>query len=173
MDELICETGFDAPCGRLVIWTYRQSIILCDWDASCEIKKRRLLRYLGKNVRNGTCDEAQKLKDQLDEYFAGKRMQFDLKLMFVGTDFQKSAWAALCKIPYGQTISYAEESAMIGKPKATRAVGTANGANPICIVTPCHRVIGKNGALTGYAGGVGIKEFLINLESRHTTQCPT
>lgn len=103
---------------------------------------------------------------QLTEYFAKKRKVFDLPLAPEGTEFQKKAWKALLKIPYGQTISYSKQAIMIGNTKKARAVGAANGKNPIAIVIPCHRVIGKNGALTGYTGGLDKKSFLLGLEKR-------
>lgn len=102
---------------------------------------------------------------QLKEYFAGKRTSFDLKLDFVGTDFQKKVWQALLKIPFGQTRSYGQIARQLGKPSASRAVGAANGKNPISIVAPCHRVIGSTGALTGFAGGLKAKEYLLKLET--------
>lgn len=103
-------------------------------------------------------------KIQLEEYFSGRRTQFDLPLAAKGTDFQQSVWQALCKIPYGETWSYQQLADEIGNPKAVRAVGLANGKNPISVIVPCHRVIGKNGKLTGYAGGVETKEKLLQLE---------
>jgi len=103
-------------------------------------------------------------KLQLEEYFSGRRTQFDLPLAAKGTDFQQSVWQALCKIPYGETWSYQQLADEIGNPKAVRAVGLANGKNPISVIVPCHRVIGKNGKLTGYAGGVETKEKLLQLE---------
>ena len=106
-------------------------------------------------------------KRQLEEYFTGKRKEFNIKLDIVGTDFQISAWKAMQKIPYGKTISYSEEAKMIGNEKAVRAVGAANGKNKIPIIIPCHRVVGKNGKLVGYTGGLDIKEYLLNLEKRY------
>ncbi|MDW6019478.1 methylated-DNA--[protein]-cysteine S-methyltransferase [Vibrio plantisponsor] len=103
-------------------------------------------------------------KIQLEEYFSGRRTQFDLPLAAKGTDFQQSVWQALCKIPYGETWSYQQLADEIGNPNAVRAVGLANGKNPISVIVPCHRVIGKNGKLTGYAGGVETKEKLLQLE---------
>ena len=103
-------------------------------------------------------------KRQLDEYFAGTRTRFELPLDFRGTDFQKSVWAALLTIPAGETRSYADIAAQIGRPSACRAVGAANGKNPISIVAPCHRVIGSDGSLTGFAGGLEGKKFLLELE---------
>lgn len=101
---------------------------------------------------------------QLDEYFAGERRTFDLVLQPQGTPFQQSVWSALLGIPYGQTDSYGAIAKRIGKPRAVRAVGAANGINPIPIIIPCHRVIGANGSLTGYGGGLPVKQKLLALE---------
>lgn len=101
---------------------------------------------------------------QLTEYFSGDRTQFDLPLSFHGTEFQQKVWRALCKIPYGETRTYKEVAESIGSPKGCRAVGMANNQNPMVIVVPCHRVVGKNGSLTGYAGGLELKEYLLELE---------
>ena len=105
---------------------------------------------------------------QLDEYFSGKRKSFDLPLQFDGTEFQVSVLRALQDIPYGETVSYGEIARRIGKPKAVRAVGAANGRNPLPIVLPCHRVIGSSGDLTGFGGGLDTKEALLRLEAEHT-----
>ena len=102
---------------------------------------------------------------QLGAYFAGRRTAFDLKLDFHGTDFQKAVWQALLTIPFGETRSYADIARQVGNPKAVRAVGAANGRNPISIVAPCHRVIGANGKLTGFAGGLEAKALLLGLET--------
>lgn len=107
--------------------------------------------------------------DQLRAYFNGERTDFDLPLAPKGTDFQKAAWQALQQIPYGETRYYAEQAGLIGKPSAVRAIGAANGANPIAIVVPCHRVIGKNGQLTGYAGGLDKKAWLLAFEQGRPT----
>jgi methylated-DNA-[protein]-cysteine S-methyltransferase len=102
---------------------------------------------------------------QLDEYFKGKRTEFDLNLAPEGTDFQKTVWKALAKIRFGKTQSYGEVAKVIKNPKGSRAVGLANGKNPICIIVPCHRVIGANGKLTGYAGGLKAKKWLLEHEA--------
>ncbi|WP_422416390.1 methylated-DNA--[protein]-cysteine S-methyltransferase [Pseudomonas sp. GZD-222] len=104
------------------------------------------------------------VRRQLDEYFAGKREVFEVRLAPLGTAFQQEVWHALQRIPYGTTCSYGDLAEQIGRPRAVRAVGTANGANPIAIIVPCHRVIGSNGTLTGYAGGVERKQILLELE---------
>jgi methylated-DNA-[protein]-cysteine S-methyltransferase len=103
--------------------------------------------------------------DQLRAYFAGELHTFDLALRMAGTPFQRLAWDELLKIPFGRTISYAEQARRIGRPGASRAVGSANGRNPIAIVVPCHRVIGSNGTLTGYGGGLELKEWLLQHEA--------
>jgi len=101
---------------------------------------------------------------QLDEYFGGERTEFDVPLDPIGTDFQQSAWAALRTIPYGETISYGEQAARVGDRRKARAVGAANGRNPISIIVPCHRVVGSNGSLTGFAGGLENKAWLLDHE---------
>ena len=102
------------------------------------------------------------------EYFAGERREFDLSLRLSGTEFQMSVLRALQQIPYGETTSYAEIAERIGRPKAVRAVGAANGRNPIPIIVPCHRVIGSHGELTGFGGGLDTKEALLRLEAEHS-----
>lgn len=108
----------------------------------------------------------QPLRAQLQEYFDGGRSDFDLDLIAIGTDFQRDVWRALARIPYAETISYGELARQIGNPKAVRAVGLANGRNPIPIIVPCHRVIGANGSLTGFGGGIERKRWLLDHESR-------
>ena len=113
------------------------------------------------------------LKDacrQLDEYFEGRRQKFDLVLKPHGTDFQRSAWESLLRIPYGETRSYLQQAESMSNPKAIRAIGQANSRNPILIIIPCHRVIGKNGSLIGYAGGLDRKTKLLALENRFTRE---
>lgn len=114
-----------------------------------------------RNQNSEVLKEAQK---QLTEYFQGKRSRFDLPLQLEGTSFRKQVWQALQQIPYGQTISYGQLAKKIGNPRAVRAVGGANHHNPISIIIPCHRVIGADGGLTGYGGGLEIKRFLLELE---------
>ncbi len=107
------------------------------------------------------------ISGQLEAYFAGQLKSFDVKLVPEGTEFQKSVWKALNEIPYGETRTYKEIAISVGKPKAYRAVGLANNRNPISIIVPCHRVIGTNGKLTGYASGLDVKEFLLRLEENN------
>lgn len=106
----------------------------------------------------------QEAKEQLEEYFDGKRREFDLPISLHGTDFQKKVWNVLRSIPYGETLSYGEVALRIGNPKASRAVGGANNKNPVMIIVPCHRVIGADGSLTGFGGGLPAKEYLLALE---------
>lgn len=112
-------------------------------------------------------DEVMELtRSQIDEYFLGKRTEFDLPLLMVGTDFQRQVWDALIKIPYGQTSSYLQLARSINNEKAVRAVAAANGANSMSIIIPCHRIIGSNGDMTGYAGGIPVKKELLRLEQQ-------
>lgn len=118
--------------------------------------------------RSAQCGQSnsilEKTEDQLKEYFSGKRSVFDIPLDPNGTNFQKQVWQQLLKIPYGQYITYGEQARRLGSPKSARAVGAANGKNPIGIIIPCHRVIGASGHLTGFAGGLKIKRQLLDLE---------
>lgn len=120
--------------------------------------------------RRDDCDLLRRAAQELDEYFAGTRRSFDLPLKPEGTPFQLAAWEALCRIPYGETRSYAQQAAAIGRPGAARAIGQANHRNPISIFIPCHRVIGASGALTGYGGGLDMKAFLLALEAAHQSK---
>jgi methylated-DNA-[protein]-cysteine S-methyltransferase len=125
-------------------------------------------KHEAKRTREWKRDDAalNQLRAQLEAYFAGELRAFELPLAPEGTPFQQRVWRALCDIPYGETISYGELARRIGQPGAARAVGLANGQNPIAIVVPCHRVIGANGSLTGYGGGLERKRWLLALESR-------
>ncbi len=117
------------------------------------------------DLKNGEDHKILKATEkQLKEYFAGKRKTFDLPLEFKGTEFQKQVWAELSRIPYGKYITYGAQAFQLGRPKAVRAVGACNGKNPISIIVPCHRVIGASGSLTGYAGGLSTKKYLLKLE---------
>lgn len=113
------------------------------------------------------------VEHQLNEYFAGRLKKFNIPLTFNGTEFQKKIWQALLTIPFGETRSYGDIANQIGNAKAVRAVGAANGKNPISIIAPCHRVIGASGKLTGFAGGLAAKAYLLELENRNSTKSPT
>lgn len=118
-----------------------------------------------KSVSSKASDHLTQTERQLREYFAGKRKKFSIKLDISGTEFQESVWYALNKISYGKTVSYAQQAKLVRKPKAFRAVGSANGKNPVAIILPCHRVIASNGTLGGYGGGLSIKRKLLALEN--------
>ena len=142
-------------------------VISCDGDAITGVRFASSCgEVTGKNVRTPLTDKA---ADEIREYLAGKRKTFDLPLTARGTEFQQKVWRALCDIPYGGTRSYADVAAAVGNPKAVRAVGMANHNNPIAIILPCHRVIGKSGKPVGYAGGVDVKLKLLELERRVMT----
>ena len=135
------------------------------------VEKYRSIRYFTLNILIHPTDRPVLMEacKQLEEYFAGIRTQFDLPLLLEGTEFQHKAWEVLCNIPYGETISYTEEARQMGSPKAIRAVGGANHANPIVVIIPCHRVISSNGELGGYGGGAALKHKLLALEKTYCT----
>lgn len=151
----------DSPVGQLTLVASGSKLAAILWQND---KPGRV--HLGPMRESPQDPVLQEAERQLQEYFAGTRTRFDLELEFVGTDFQKNVWQALLDIPYGQTRSYAQIAAQVGRPKAVRAVGAANGRNPLSIVAPCHRVVGASGELTGYAGGLRAKEVLLALESK-------
>lgn len=149
-----------------MLGSFGDRLCLCDWqvDNHRDTVDTRLCRLLDAMFVDGSSPVLANAFVQLDEYFAGKRREFDIPLLFAGTEFQEKVWNALLAIPYGETVSYGEMARMIGMPKAVRAVANANGANSISIFTPCHRVIGSDRRLTGYAGGLAAKEYLLKLE---------
>jgi methylated-DNA-[protein]-cysteine S-methyltransferase len=142
--------------------------IICDAKNLKAIEFAKAIKDLKKRYRLPLVQKStpltKKVSQQLEQYFAKKRNSFDVPLAPEGTAFQKKAWEALLGIPYGKTVSYQEQAIKTGKKSAVRAIGGANGKNPIPIIIPCHRVIGKNGTLVGYAGGLSIKEKLLALE---------
>lgn len=164
--ERIITRKYESPCGTLMLGSYGDRLCLCDWltGRNSNSVYNRLRRLLDADFAEGSSPVLERAAIQLDEYFAGKRQTFDLPLLFAGTDFQKKVWNALLEIPYGKTISYGEMARLIGMPKAVRAVANANGANAISIFAACHRVIGSDGSLTGYGGGLDAKEYLLKLE---------
>lgn len=154
------KTSIDSPVGMLQAFAHNQELCGLLWPEA------NMSRF-DKDKFSESPEQPifQQLTEQLGEYFAGDRQKFDLALAPVGTEFQRLVWAALSEIPFGETRSYGEQAHTIGRPKAVRAVGAANGMNPISIVIPCHRVIGANGNLTGFAGGIDVKQFLLKHES--------
>lgn len=167
MEKSISLQHYDSPCGRLVLASFADRLCLCDWSDNpfAERNRRRIEKYLKTTSKTETTSVLEETKRQLDEYFAGKRKAFDIQLCLVGTDFQHKVWNALRSIPYGSTKSYKDIAQCIGKPKAVRAVAGAIGANAISILIPCHRVIGSNHSLTGYAGGLEAKRGLLGIEN--------
>lgn len=154
-ENLINKGYYNSPIGVLEIVESNGFIVEINFvqEANC--------------LENSSSEEIKKCKRELEEYFEGKRTDFTVKINFAkGTDFQKSVWNALKKIPYGKTVSYKDIAEEIGNPKGFRAVGGANNKNPIAIIVPCHRVIGKNGSLTGYADGLSKKEYLLDIERK-------
>ncbi|MFW2160125.1 methylated-DNA--[protein]-cysteine S-methyltransferase [Acinetobacter beijerinckii] len=149
----------DSPVGALKLVAHDQALVAVMWDN--EDHKRVRLSELVEDRQHPMLHQ---VKQQLEQYFAGQRQQFDLPLDFQGTDFQQQVWQALLTIPYGETRSYKEIAVQIGNEKAVRAVGAANGKNPISIIAPCHRVIGSSGTLVGFAGGLDKKQILLSLE---------
>ena len=158
---------YESPCGTLLLGSFNDKLCLCDWQVEKhrDHVDKRLKRVLQADFEDSSSAVIEKAIVLLNEFFAGKRKRFDLPLLFVGTNFQKRVWNELLKIPYGKTISYGEMASRIGMPRAVRAVANANGANAISIFVPCHRVIGSDGSLTGYGGGLAAKKKLLELET--------
>jgi len=166
MQKIIFIQYFKTPFGELILGSYQGKLCLADWryhkmrDAiDLRIQKKLNVHY----VENSS-DIIEKTKIQLNEYFNNNRKQFDIPLLFIGTPFQQQVWLALQQIPYGKTKSYLDLSKLLKREKAVRAVASANGANAISIIIPCHRIIGSNGNLVGYAGGISTKKKLLELE---------
>ena len=158
---------YHAPCGTLLLGSFEDKLCLCDWqndNRRCTIDKR-IQNYLHARYEETSSEVIIRAMAQLNEYFAGKRTQFDVPLLFAGTEFQQSVWRELLNIPYGSTLSYAQLAIRIGNPKAIRAVAASNKANALSIFVPCHRVIGSSSKLVGYAGGLAAKRLLLTLES--------
>lgn len=154
--------------GEFLLGEYDNKLCLFDW------KYRKMREQIDRRIQSGLnavfigedCALFDRLEKQIHEYILKKREVFDIPLLTVGSEFQKDVWNTLMTIPYGKTESYLGLSKMLGKPKAVRAVASANGANAISIIIPCHRIIGSDGSLGGYAGGIPAKQKLINLENQ-------
>ncbi len=160
-DPQITYSEIDSPIGPLLLYGTSRGL------SGVEMTKQR--HFEGKQSHWKRDDTRWRdAAKQLREYFQGKRQDFDVPLDLAGTDFQRKVWSALQKIPYGRTASYADIARRIRNPKAMRAVGLANGRNPVAIIVPCHRVIGADGSLTGYGGGLERKRTLLDLESGTT-----
>lgn len=164
--KTIYKIEYLSPIGFIKIYSDETSIIALTIGSRENNKKYIWDNYEKYVLKNRTPKILEEAKKQIDEYFKGKRKKFELKLKIEGTDFQKKVWNALLEIPYGETRSYKQIAEMIGNPKAFRAVGLANNKNKIGIIIPCHRVIGANGKLVGYASGLENKRFLLDLEKK-------
>jgi len=161
--EILSTTYYDSPLGRYILVSSKKGVV-CVEPVEQEIKhvtrwRKETTQFQEDNIYN------EKVAAELDAYFKRELRQFNVSLDIRGTDFQQQVWEALLNIPYGETRSYGEIARVIGHPTAIRAVGLANGANPISIIIPCHRVIGANGKLVGYGGGLHRKQALLDLES--------
>jgi methylated-DNA-[protein]-cysteine S-methyltransferase len=165
LPENIAYDVMNSPVGTLTILASPMGVhrILWQHEISTQTAKGAMLATIKHDPHLAMI---LKVKQQLTEYFQGKRQVFDVPICLEGSAFQIQAWQELRKIPYGQTISYKEQARRIGDTRKARAVGMANGANPISIIVPCHRVIGSNGKLTGFGGGLENKAFLLHLESK-------
>jgi len=165
-NQLITVTRILTPLGPMLAGATDAGVCLLEFidTKMLETQISRLKRRLRAEFVPGSNRHFKALHQQLQEYFAGKRKEFSLPLVMQGTPFQQDVWKALQAIPYGETRSYQEQAGLLGKPRAVRAVAQANGDNRISIIIPCHRVIGKDGKLVGYGGGLWRKRFLLDLE---------
>lgn len=163
---------YDSPCGEMVLASVGEALCLCDWNGMpCACRnKRRLARRLNAEFLVDTSAVLEQAKKQLEDYFACRRKAFDIPLRLVGTDFQQQVWEALLGIPYGETVSYKDIALRVGNPEGVRAVAQAVGANGIAIFIPCHRVVGSNHSLTGFAGGLEAKRMLLEIENKNKTK---
>ena len=163
---------FASPCGLLLLGELDEKLCCCDWVEEASSASSVVSRSLGRLKEKklvfvqGQTPFLEEVARQLTAYFEGKLRDFSIPFHLVGSSFQVRVWEALQTIPYGETVSYAELASRISAPRAYRAIGQANHVNPISIILPCHRVIGSNGALVGYGGGLATKEYLLALEKR-------
>lgn len=167
MKERLYRKVYNAPCGRLVLGSVGEMLCLCDWlDGTHGVSLSATLeRHLGIDSVVGSTEVLMRAEQWLDAYFSGVVDAPDLPLMLVGTEFQKRVWNELTGIPSGATITYKELASRVGRPAAVRAVANAVGANRLSVFIPCHRVIGSDNSMTGYAGGIAAKRFLLSLEA--------
>lgn len=167
MGQTVCTQVYASPCGELLLGSRGEALCLCDWNGrpAAGRNRRRIERLLEADFRDEPTDTIRRAMGELDEYFAGRRRDFGVPLLFAGTDFQCQVWNALLDVPYGQTCTYKDVALRLDRPKAVRVVAQAIGANAIAIFCPCHRVVGSGGGLTGFAGGLEAKRQLLNLEA--------
>lgn len=162
----------ETPLGEMTAGATEDGICLLEFSdrRMLPTEYKDLARYLNTTFEEGESHYLTELRKQLNEYFEGERKEFSLQLVTPGSVFQQSVWRELLKIPFGTTRSYQEQSVALNKPEAVRAVANANGMNRIAIIIPCHRIIGSNGNLTGYGGGLHRKKWLINHEKKYSGQ---
>ncbi len=167
---MIAHTIFDTPVGKMRAAATDEGICLFDFQYRKSIDSivQRITSTAGDELGDADHPHFKVLKQQMDEYFLGTRKEFSVPLHMLGTPFQLRVWNGLLNIPYGETRSYKEQSVFLGDEKAIRAVAGANGENGIAIIIPCHRVIGSNGSLTGYGGGLQRKKWLLDHERKHS-----
>ncbi|MDE7414350.1 MAG: methylated-DNA--[protein]-cysteine S-methyltransferase [Muribaculaceae bacterium] len=166
MKNIIKIATYRSPCGDLLLGAIDKWLCLCDWKESGHHKRMigRLLKHFDVEIQEGGNYVIDMAQGQLDEYFGNRRKVFTVPLLPVGTEFQKKVWDGLATIPFGETLSYQKMAQRLGMDNSVRALANANGANALSIFIPCHRVIGSDGKLTGYAGGIDTKRYLLNLE---------
>lgn len=164
-------SAIDTPLGPMLLGTTETGVCLLEFahSGAVDAQLEQLAQRLDTTFVHGVTKIGRTLEGELEAYFAGRLRHFETPLDLMGTEFQRRAWRALSQIPYGETRSYADQARAINAPRAVRAVARANGLNRIPIVVPCHRVVGRDGALTGYSGGLWRKRFLLDLELRHGT----
>jgi AraC family transcriptional regulator of adaptative response/methylated-DNA-[protein]-cysteine methyltransferase len=167
---MIFVSHFESPIGELVAGATDQGICLLEFSEMRRAKRemRELEKLLGTKIAEGENDHLTAIRIQLDGYFNGTLKQFTVPVLMPGTDFQREVWTELLNIPFGTTRSYQEQANAIGRPDSVRAVANANGTNRISIVIPCHRIIGSDGRLVGYGGGLGRKKWLLDHERRYS-----
>lgn len=167
---MILSKEIRSPLGILLAVAVEEGICLLEFTEKerLELQLTRLKKVFGEDIQPGESRFFHHLEEQLKEYFEGKRKEFDIPLVVLGTDFQKKVWEALHSVVYGKTNSYEAQAIRIGDKNAVRAVAKANGENRIAILIPCHRIVGKSGDLTGYGGGIWRKKFLLELEQKYS-----
>lgn len=166
---MIYVDSFDTPLGRMQVGATEDAIFMLEFEDNNlhELSRPDIAKHFQDDIAQQENAPIQLVKKQINEYFNSSRKQFDVPLHFWGTIFQVKVWQSLMDIPFGSTVSYSHQSKVLGDVKAIRAVASANGKNKIAIIVPCHRVIGSDGALTGYAGGLDRKKWLLDFENPH------
>jgi AraC family transcriptional regulator, regulatory protein of adaptative response / methylated-DNA-[protein]-cysteine methyltransferase len=167
---MIRTVKIESPLGELLAGATDDGICLLEFNGGKRVvtETEDLVRLLDQPHEEGMNEHLEKLIDELDQYFKGSLKEFTVRLVTPGTDFQRAVWHKLLEIPYGTTRSYQEQANALNKPESVRAVANANGMNRISIVIPCHRVIGSNGSLTGYGGGLRRKQWLLDHEKKYS-----